>query len=543
MRRSSFVLLFVASACVCLAAQQPAARPQVTFRPRVTLVPIDVRAVDRDGRPINDLTAADFQVFQDGKRQDVAFFTREADGRSTVSAPGAAPSAADTSTAAEPRTFLIALGRGRLEGPFKGLTPLIDFVRTLGPADRVGVAAYDRISDLTTDHEAVARLLTKYTSEHERIEQSLNLYLQGLVLMHWDGISLLPSIQADIDRLFAGSDLPRFRRLPLLTAPEDEAFGRLRDDVEHRMKSTTASTKQDMRQLYTCEEFLRAFDGEKHLIFVTEQPPMAFVQTDKLAQLAADARVAISTIQTGGLPMNVAERPGRGADPFPGRLPSQGFAIEAFRAAATVTGGTFSAYEWPVDAIHRIAERTSSRYVLGYYPPDTKADGTFHNVDVRLTRPGATLAYRRGYFAGDSAALTNTRAAISSTRMTSAFDDYRSFSEVPVELKVEALDGNRVKVSLAIDPRGVQFADRDGRKTAAMEIAVAVGQNGHEPKAHKQEAFDLSFEPGVFAGLTREKMTYTTTLAVSGNPRKYEVKAIAYDVLADRLGSAVTKVR
>jgi hypothetical protein len=45
-------------------AQPPAQR----FKSSVDVVPVDVSAVDGSGRPIRDLTAADFDVRVDGRR-------------------------------------------------------------------------------------------------------------------------------------------------------------------------------------------------------------------------------------------------------------------------------------------------------------------------------------------------------------------------------------------------------------------------------------------------------------------------------------------
>src|SRR5439155_18223422 len=49
-------------------------------------------------------------------------------------------------------------------------------------------------------------------------------------------------------------------------------------------------------------------------------------------------------------------------------------------------------------AFDRIVRDNSSYYVLAYYPPNPKRDGKFHRIDVRVTRPGLTVARaRRGY--------------------------------------------------------------------------------------------------------------------------------------------------
>ncbi len=49
--------------------------------------------------------------------------------------------------------------------------------------------------------------------------------------------------------------------------------------------------------------------------------------------------------------------------------------------------------------LRRINEDLASYYLLGYYPSNSKMDGTFRKIDVKVTRPGVKLRARRGYLA------------------------------------------------------------------------------------------------------------------------------------------------
>jgi VWFA-related protein len=46
-----------------------------------------------------------------------------------------------------------------------------------------------------------------------------------------------------------------------------------------------------------------------------------------------------------------------------------------------------------------ITEELRSQYVLGYYPTNTKRDGTFRKIKVEVDRPDVRLLARRGYYA------------------------------------------------------------------------------------------------------------------------------------------------
>jgi hypothetical protein len=61
-----------------------------TIRSGITIVPIDVRVVDRDGKPITDLKQEDFTIVEDGVTQTIRQFAAQALTPETA-VPGARP--------------------------------------------------------------------------------------------------------------------------------------------------------------------------------------------------------------------------------------------------------------------------------------------------------------------------------------------------------------------------------------------------------------------------------------------------------------------
>ena len=130
------------------------------FRAGVALTRIEVRVVDGEGRPVRDLSSADFTVKEDGIVQKVELFE--------------AVAADDPNPASAGRVFVFVLGRGQLDAPTNALQALIDFVRSRClPADQTGVIAYLKAIEPTTDHGAVVRFLETFRARHVRIEGKL----------------------------------------------------------------------------------------------------------------------------------------------------------------------------------------------------------------------------------------------------------------------------------------------------------------------------------------------------------------------------------
>ena len=50
-------------------------------------------------------------------------------------------------------------------------------------------------------------------------------------------------------------------------------------------------------------------------------------------------------------------------------------------------------------AARQVAAELRSQYELGYYPTNSKKDGTYRRIQVQVKRGNATVRARRGYFA------------------------------------------------------------------------------------------------------------------------------------------------
>ncbi len=232
----------IAAAVVLTATGETSRAQQDVFRGGVTMVPIDVRAFDRQGKPVTDLTAEDFWILEDGVPQRIAHFstlTFTPDGpveRQTLAIAESGPSG-DSAPATRPipqqtsRVYLIVLGRGRLQVPNQGIDGVLHFVRNrLLPQDKVAILAYNRATSFTTDHASLVSLLERYRKAHEDIEVRLALHFSGLAgLYRPPGIPAF--LQAKVDGIFDGTGA---RTMPL------ESDARDRTDADYRRRVASA---------------------------------------------------------------------------------------------------------------------------------------------------------------------------------------------------------------------------------------------------------------------------------------------------------------
>jgi VWFA-related protein len=132
---------------------------------------------------------------------------------------------------------------------------------------------------------------------------------------------------------------------------------------------------------------MRQTDGAKALIVVTE----GFAQGEP-------SRARMTTLRAIGRAARIANIPVYILDPSTVR-PVDSPLNEAWRTIAVQTGGMlFDAGSDLRSSLARIAADLNARYVVAFEPSGT-ADGSFHAIEVRVTRKGAIVRAPTGYWA------------------------------------------------------------------------------------------------------------------------------------------------
>jgi VWFA-related protein len=589
--------MVVGGAAAAVSQQRP---DQPVFRGRITLVPVDVRVVDANGKPITGLKAEDFVVLEDGVPQKVGHFAEHSLAPETPE-PGAKPALRQAAESAQlapqnHRIFLIVLGRGRLREPAKGMDALLAFVRKqLLPQDQVAVLAYNRATDFTTDHPRVAQTLERFRTGHEEIEARVAHQFDGRSLQAMYGSrEIAPATQRMIDEMLHGPGTAPIRKVPpapitaasrmaedvrrdtdaLLEAEIASSHGEMKtpfDQARERDAERFDATlgeyvtgniraEQDLTNIYTGIEYMRYLQGEKHLIFVTEEGLILPRVEDDLGigAMANDARVVVDTVQTGGIPgppppavfgggaplaAQYDQLAARGAGPSVTQL----FALGTLKTISQLTGGVSSTMAYADRALARIDQVTRSGYLIGYYPSNANWNGKYRKIEVKVNRPDATVLFRHGYYGRDMLVPLDRRAFLTFSRVAAAGYHDREMRDIPVtarasfEKGLDAKTARELRVDITIDLSRVPFQQEGDRHVASLDIDVFCGDEKETLVGESWERADLRLKDETHARLLKEGLPYSTGVALKGRVRY--VKVIVYDYASDRLGSAVVRLK
>ncbi len=420
------------------APQQPQSQ---SYSAGATAVLVDVVVRTKQGRPLQGLTAADFEVFEDGVRQKIGSFSvvERAGGIGIrvgrrVSAPpsagNATPSSPESSPAAPSDRPVVAIVFDALKPDALELAQraATAYLPMNGDTDAyVGVFAADpglRVLQPYTEDVALARRavhnLTAAPTTQQQIEaerrQTLNNRLNAL------------------DAFGIGRDTAVFSPDPGANATTAAAIvEQLMTELELNMLRSSESLDRDQRGFATANALLAVIHslsvlpGRKTLVYLSEGLPASPAMQARLTSIVSTANrsnVSVYTIDAAGLraqstlsetrremeeagkerlrQTNVSRDP---AEPMTRmvehaedllRLDPQG----GLAQLAEDTGGFLIRDTNDLSsAFRRIDEDNRFHYVLTYSPTNPEFDGKFRAIQVKVHRDGAQVFSRKGYLA------------------------------------------------------------------------------------------------------------------------------------------------
>jgi len=397
MRRLA-LMLAAASLCAPSLYGQSAQTPQApVFRGGVTMVPVDVTVLDRNGKPVAGLTADDFEIKLDGKVQPVR--TIEYEQAPPTAAPGepASPAPAPTRTttnataAANPRVFVLlvddlVISPARDKGLFLSASR---FVADLPKGDLVG---------FTTSTGGVT---VNPTRDRAAVEAGLRKVSGSFV----DPRELLPAEIAvslgEAEEIGAGIDavLQAVVQRDCGAIALSRSASSCRDEVEHKARAM-AGLVQDMtdRQLLSylgVISAMRDLPGQKVLVVLTD----GLIVTQHGKNQASGLQPIAQAATAAGVQFNVLF----GAPDETGvmtKTPANGEATQAdgqqmmqgIQTVADLTGGNFFRVMGQPDRFFGFVEdAVSGVYHLGVEAPSGSPTSRNFTLAARVKQQNLTV--------------------------------------------------------------------------------------------------------------------------------------------------------
>jgi VWFA-related protein len=436
------LLVLIASAEAHPQSQVPAPAVKTT----TTGVVIDVTALDKDGRPVADLQPADFELTEDGVRQEIASvtFVRGGVGESRSGRPPAQTAASDApvpvagsrppvspATPAMPSVTAILFDRLSPEvRPLAGRAALAYVSTLVPPRDYAGVFLADLALQTFQSFTSVQDRLSAAVARAVSTAPS-NLTTKSEPFGSPRVQTLDPNQPPTVGAEVAGGYINALQREKSLTANGggDPSEVMLRQ-MEIRMTETyhqflaESEGQASLAGLRAVVKGLSVLPGRKSILYFTE----ALTVTDRLKSRfdtligeANRANVTVFTVDAAGLRVHskeaelgrnveVAGSQGvgdarRGDGPYTKELERQEQMLTSRPGAvlgrlAKETGGFLLENTNDLGAgVARMQSERTTYYLLAYQPANPAQDGKFRRVTVKVKRTKVTVKSRPGYLA------------------------------------------------------------------------------------------------------------------------------------------------
>jgi len=386
------------------AATAGAEGQQPTFRGSIDLVRVDV-AVTRDGKPVMDLAAADFEVFEDGKPREVEQFrVVRIDGSSPPIDPpttsGVIRSVIDEEREAQredARLFVFFLDdyHTRDRNAIVVREPLIRFIETqLLPSDLLAIMyPLTPVNDVifTRDHEAVVDAISRFEGRKYKYEarnvferryereptEVVERIRNAVVMDALEGLSIRLGGLRDGRKsaIFVSEGFPlilpaAMRRSDAMGRQPFDSGANVNQEAEDRARLAAEMDIQSrMRDVY------RAANRNNTSFYSLDPRGLAVFEFD---------------IDDGG----------RGGSITPGN--DQEFlrdTQETLRNLSLETDGrAIINRNTLLEGLTEMVRDSSYYYLIGY-TSQAPADGKFHDIRVRVKRSGVDVRARKGFWA------------------------------------------------------------------------------------------------------------------------------------------------
>ena len=529
-QRIAFALTLAALSGGLLAAQQPAPQtpapqadqPPVSFRVEVNYVEVDAVVTDAQGTPISNLTKNDFEVYEDGKKQDVSTFSLVNIPIERAERPlfASAPVEADVQSNdhVEGRIYLLVLDDVHTD---LTRTPRVKaaatrFIETnFGTNDLAAVVYTGRAGDgqdFTNNPRLLIAAINKFNGRK----------LRSGTLNRIEGARVNPGTGA----LEPGDDIDQM----------DRAFrARSMANSIRKLSEFMAGVRGRRKTMILIGEGVD-FDIYQAVGQLGSTASSVLLDTHDAIAAATRGNVTIYAIDPRGL-MN-AESDLIEVSSTIGDADGRAIASEmrlsqdSLRVLADATGGFAAVNRNDLNgAFDRIVTENSSYYMLGFYSTNDRRNGRYRKLDVRVSRPGLRVRNRAGYYEARGRAPNQPAASATAIApaLTEALGSPLPVSGVPMKVFAAPFKGTApnaaIALALEIDVRTLDFVEGNGTFNEQVEVAYTAVNNQGKVFPGERQTATLTLKPDTYE---RAKARGFRVLSqASLPPGRYQVRVAA----------------
>ncbi|MBI1356275.1 MAG: VWA domain-containing protein [Acidobacteria bacterium] len=531
------LLLILACVAAALSAQDP------VFRSETALIEVEVRALDRQGRPIPDLKAEDFRLFENGEPQPIRFFEYVAsptDADAPPAAVGVTPA-----RPADPGDSNPGRATGRSAAELRNAAFLYIAARG-GPADRVPIVAAIRkfLGESLRPGLYVSLEGRPFTADRAELEISLDEMLES----SWSGGG------GAVDRLDVALDQETAGQADWQALADlNSGFGSAVEEIAGREEFYRRLALYRYLDLI---QALSAFPGKKMVVLFSRGLTLDEENLDIVNRFASEAmrnRVVFYTadvkrLTAGSSVYDAEESADIGAlmgDPTKvfNRQSTYQDEQDGLFELARASGG--KAIENANDlglVFEAVEEDLGSYYLLGYYPQDATEKGRFRKIKVETERSGVRLDYRKGYY--EEQPFERMTDAEKRLQLYQALEFDSAYTDLALTAAFEFFRGENGPVlaySLGLHPRDL---DAKGGRKASFAVVVQAMHRGEGKAAFEERKLELSVPPDAWKRMGSDpdaRLRYASQMQLP--PGDYDWKAVVRDEATGKMGSYKAELR
>lgn len=521
------------------------------------LVQVNVVAEDRKGQPVSDLTKDDFILLDNGHEQAISSFAVQIN-RPTPNAPPAAipdevapnvfSNRQDTRGApASVTVILLDALNTHFADQVYARAQIVKFLEQIRPDDRIAIYALGSNLQVLHDFTGDARAL--------------------LAALAHSGAGESPETAAS-------EPAPEPTSITVVTpnpgsAPVSSPAAAARS-FEVGFEQYIRETTQKSADFYSMDRTLRTLDaletiarrvaaipGRKNLVWVSASFPFSVgfgtanqqnvtrgersfgYEMERAERVLNNANLAIYPVDARGLMGPFAVNLNLSAErsvsaPAPGGVTAEGTpaiegagaltpTIDTMKELASSTGGrAFYGSNDIFGAIRSAVDDTRVTYTLGYYPRDVKWDGSFHEIKVRVSRPGVRLLCRRGYFALADDSLDPGRGETALRDAALSPLDATALG-LTVRIHRDAVAPDVVDLTVEIDLSRLNFQPINGRQADSLALLFAQLDPQGRMVNGLEQPVTLNLTPEEYQQLLKTGLSVTGRLRIAPGAERLRV--------------------